>query len=84
VNDAYLTHAIRRVGMTNTSRRVRWMTKDITGKPIEIRYRVVIVSGTWSLERVKTASNGELLKAMGLEDEPQQPRQPPLFGPVAQ
>jgi hypothetical protein len=51
VNDAHLTHAIRRAGMTNTSRRVRYRARGQNGQQlVEVRHRVVIVRGALTAE----------------------------------
>ena len=55
VKDAHLTHAIRRAGMMNTTRRV-W----IDG----VRHRVVIVRGAYTPEMVKNATEEKLIEVI--------------------
>jgi hypothetical protein len=67
VNDAHITHAIRRAGMMNTARRIRAYT-NTAGMDAEQRFSVVIVRGKWTAEIVKKADAGKLLEVMGLKN----------------
>lgn len=63
-NSTHLTHAISNAGMINTGRRVR----DSEGH----RYRVVIVDkDAWSVDMVMRVDHQVLLRAMGIEQQPQ-------------
>ena len=68
MNDAHLTHAIRRAGMVNTGRRIKAYKKYDNGYIAENRFTVVIVRGEWDIEVVKKADPRKILEAMGLGD----------------
>jgi hypothetical protein len=67
VNDAHLTHAIRRAGMIHTGKRVNFNIKTAGGGTVQRKLSVVIVRGDWTTKAVKNASNSVLLAAMGYQ-----------------